>query len=286
MAGIDKDALSGTETTGHEWDGIKELNTPLPRWWLYTFYVCIVWALVYSVFYPSWPTLHSYWKGVLGYSSRAELTKELAAADASKGAWKAKFAAASITDIASNQELRDYAMAGGRVLFAENCQACHAAGGSGGNGFPALNDDDWLWGGTVEAIDHTIRVGIRSTSQDTRVSDMPAFGADGILTGPQISSVADYVLSLSSGKPAEGEGKQLFMDNCASCHGDNGHGNQELGAPNLSDGIWLYGDTKSDIVRQVTKPRQGVMPTWAGRLDDVSIKELAIYVHDALGGGK
>lgn len=286
MAGNEKDALSGTDTTGHEWDGIKELNTPLPRWWLYTFYVCIVWGLAYSVVYPAWPTgFNSYTKGVMGYSSRAELTKELAAADAGKGAWKAKFRAATVTDIAKDQDLLRYATAGGRVLFAENCQACHAAGGSGGLGYPALVDDDWLWGGTLQAIEQTIRFGIRSGHNDARVSEMPAFGADKTLDATQISAVADYVLGLSKGSAADGAGKAVFMDNCASCHGEKGNGMQDLGAPSLTDGIWLYGGTKDAIARQVAKPKHGVMPAWAGRLDDVSIKQLTVYVY-SLGGGK
>lgn len=286
MAEKDKDALSGTDTTGHEWDGIQELNTPLPRWWLWTFYVTIVWALIYSVVYPSWPTsLNSHFKGVMGYSSRGELTKELAAADAARGGWMDKFQAASVTEIAADQDLLQYAMAGGRVLFAENCQACHAAGGSGGHGYPALVDDDWLWGGTLADIETTIRFGIRGNHDDTRAMEMPAFGKDEILTKDEISKVADFVLSLSGGGQADAAGKVLFMDNCASCHGETGEGMMSMGAPRLSDAIWLYGGSKQAVVKQVSAPKHGVMPTWQGRLSDASIKQLAVYVH-SLGGGQ
>lgn len=285
MAEVDKDALSGTETTGHVWDGIRELNTPLPRWWLYTFYVCIVWGLIYALAYPSWPTgLNSHFKGWLDYSSRGELTKELAMAEAGRSSWKAKFEGASVNDVAKDQELLQYAMAGGRVLYAENCQPCHAAGGSGAHGYPALVDDDWLWGGTLEAIETTIRVGARSGHDDSRESDMPAFGTDEILDKAQIAAVSDYVFALSSGGAA-GAGKAVYMDNCAACHGDDGKGMQDLGAPNLADAIWLYGSTKEDVTRQIATPKHGVMPAWAGRLDNVSIKQLAVYVH-SLGGGK
>jgi cytochrome c oxidase cbb3-type subunit 3 len=284
MSDKEKDALSGTDTTGHEWDGIKELNTPLPRWWLYTFYVCIVWAMIYAAIYPAWPTgLSDYTKGFLGYSSRAELADALKAAEAERAPWKAKFETASVTDVAGDQELLQYAMAGGRVLFAENCQPCHGAGGSGAHGYPALVDDDWLWGGTLDAIEETITVGIRSGHDEARYSEMPPFG-DGILEKAEIATVADYVLSLSKGGGGA-EGKTLFMDNCASCHGEDGKGMREMGAPDLADQIWLYGSSREDVLAQISKPQHGVMPSWSGRLDDVSIKQLAVYVH-SLGGGQ
>lgn len=285
MADKEKDAVTGTETTGHEWDGIKELNTPLPRWWLYTFYVCIVWGIIYSIVYPAWPTLTDYSKGLIGYSSRGELAVDMAVAEAGKAGWKAKFSTASVTDIAADKTLLQYAMAGGRVLYAENCQACHAAGGSGAYGYPALVDDDWLWGGTLSDIVTSIRVGVRSDHDDARVSEMPAFGTDEILTAAEIGQVTDYVLSLTDKAAGSPAGKALYVDNCESCHGDDGRGMMEQGAPNLVDALWLYGGSKDAIAAQIAKPKHGVMPAWASRLSDVSIKQLAVYVH-SLGGGK
>jgi cytochrome c oxidase cbb3-type subunit 3 len=287
MANIEIDEVSGTPTTGHEWDGIKELNTPMPRWWVTTFYVSIAFAIVWQVLYPSWPTLHGYWKGVLGYSSRNELTADLAARDKERNKWTEKFAAMSVDDIAKNNELLNYAMAGGKVVFADNCAPCHGSQGSGSHNFPVLADDDWLWGGTLDQIATTVRYGIRSTSDDTRTSEMPTFG-DGMLEKNQIADVAEYVLSFSKrdeDKAAASRGAQVFADNCAACHGENGEGSHDVGAPRLNDSIWLYGDKRADIINQVTKPRHSVMPTWAARLDDVSIKQVAIYVH-SLGGGE
>jgi cytochrome c oxidase cbb3-type subunit 3 len=285
MAHVEKDALTGTDTTGHEWDGIKELNTPLPKWWVYTFWATILWSIGYWIVYPAWPTFSTYTKGAFGYSSRGELEKELADVKQSRKVWLDKFAAQPVAAIAKDSQLVRYAMAGGRAIFNENCAPCHGAGGAGAKGYPTLADDDWLWGGTLDAIERTIRVGVRSTHAETRVNDMPKFGVDKLLTPEQIGQVADYVLSLS-GKGKAGEaGKQVFAEQCAACHGEDGKGNAELGGPNLADGIWLYGSSREAVVAQINNPKQGVMPTWGGRLDDVSIKQAAIYVH-SLGGGK
>lgn len=284
MAERETDALTGTETTGHEWDGIKELNTPLPKWWLYTFYVTIVWAFGYFVLYPAWPTFNTFTKGMLGYSSRAEIAQTMEQVAASRIAWAVKFAA-PIDEVAQNRELLEFAMAGGRAIFADNCQPCHGAGGSGALNYPVLADDDWLWGGTLDDIYATVQYGIRSGNDNARVSEMPRFGADAILTPPQIASVADYVLSLSGQGKADEEGKTLFADNCAACHGEDGKGMKELGGPNLTDGIWLHGSGKEAIVAQVAAPKHGVMPAWTGRLSDVAIKQVSIYVH-SLGGGQ
>ncbi|MGB0682696.1 MAG: cytochrome-c oxidase, cbb3-type subunit III [Magnetovibrionaceae bacterium] len=285
MANVEKDALTGTDTTGHAWDGIQELNTPLPKWWLYTFYVTIVWALAYTVVYPSWPTLSSYWGGIAGFSSRAQLGEELAAVKEAKSAWLGKFEQGEITAIAQDPELLNYAMAGGKAIFNENCAPCHGAGGQGQGIFPVLADDAWIWGGTLEDIQTTVTYGIRNSNDDSRTSDMPAFGTDEILEPAQIAAVADYVLSLSSGSPAAGEGAVVFEENCAACHMEDGTGSPDLGAPNLTDSIWLYGSDKEAITAQITSPQHGAMPAWVGRLDPVSIKQVSIYVH-SLGGGQ
>jgi len=285
MAQPEQDALSGRETTGHEWDGLKELNTPLPRWWLYVFYATIVWGVIYMIVYPAWPiSLSNFTKGVIGYSSRAELAKTMAAVEKGRAPWKSKFETASVAAVVGDKELLTYAMAGGRAIFAENCAPCHAAAGSGSVGYPSLADDDWLWGGKPEQIYTSIRYGIRSGHDETRDSDMPRFKADEILNENQIADVAAHVLSLSGGA-ANAAGAAIFAEQCAACHGETGKGNQELGAPNLADAIWLNGGGVEAVRSQVASPKHGVMPAWVSRLDDVSIKQVSVYVH-SLGGGQ
>ncbi len=287
---IEKDHVTGTETTGHEWDGIKELNTPLPRWWLWTYYATVIFAVGYMIAYPAIPLIHGNTKGLLGYSSRADVEKAMVDAKAAQAQWLDKIKAASLDDIEKNPELLAFAQAGGAAAFKVNCVQCHGAGAAGGPGFPNLNDNDWLWGGTLDSINTTLTHGIRYTSdKDTRDSVMPNFGADGILNADQIKQVANYVISLSGGEGVDAAaaeaGKQVFTDNCAACHGDAGAGNKDLGAPNLTDKLWLYGGTVDAVMAQVTKPRHGVMPAWTGKLDETTIKQLAVYVH-SLGGGE
>jgi cytochrome c oxidase cbb3-type subunit 3 len=289
MASREKDDISGTETTGHEWDGIKELNTPLPRWWLWTFYACIAFALGYVIVYPAWPLVNGATPGVLGYSSRAELLKEVDTARTAQSAQLEKVKSLPLEDIRKDADLLQYAVAGGRAAFRVNCIQCHGSGAAGGKGYPNLNDDDWLWGGTLDQIHTTLQHGIRYTADpDTRQSPMPAFGADGILTPEQINDVSEFVLKLS-GHTFEAEaairGVTVFAENCAACHGDAGEGKQELGGPRLTDAIALYISDKASIVAQINKPRQGVMPAWNTRLDEATIKQLAVYVH-SLGGGE
>lgn len=286
MASVEKDAISGQNTTGHEWDGIKELNTPLPKWWVYVFYACIFWAVGYWIVYPSFPTLENYSKGAFGWSARGTLVTEQAAAQASHAQYIDKIKAASVEEIVKDKDLLNYAMAGGRAVFAENCAPCHGAGGAGAYGFPTLADDEWLWGGTLADIQQTISYGVRNANTNSRQSEMPKFGADGLLTAPQISAVADYVVGLSTkAAPADGEGKQVYAENCAACHGEQGEGQQAMGAPALNNAIWLYKGGKDAIVAQVSKPKHGNMPAWSERLDESTIKQLTVYVH-SLGGGK
>ncbi|MCG8507653.1 MAG: cytochrome-c oxidase, cbb3-type subunit III, partial [Rhodospirillales bacterium] len=180
MAERETDAVTGTETTGHVWDGIRELNTPLPKWWLYTFYATIIWSAAYFVLYPAWPGFSDYTKGILGYSSRAELDATMERVKESRSGWLAKFEEAAVEDIVADQELLQYAMAGGRYIFADNCAPCHGAGGGGAPGYPVLADDDWIWGGDVNAIYESVLYGIRSDHEDTRDSMMLAFGEDEI----------------------------------------------------------------------------------------------------------
>lgn len=288
MAAPEKDEITGQETTGHSWDGIQELDTPLPLWWLIVFYASIIWAIGYWVVYPAWPSLSDYTKGVIGYSSRASVATDLAAAKAAQQGFVDRIAKATPADIEKDPKLLEFALAGGKSAFGDNCAPCHGSAAQGSKGYPNLADDDWLWGGRLEDIQQTIRYGIRANNDETRYSEMPAFGRDEILSPEQISDVAEFVLSLSGradDAAAAKKGAAVFAENCVDCHGAKGTGNREFGAPNLADAIWLYGGDKKTIVETVTNARRGVMPNWDGRLPATTIKQLAIYVH-ALGGGE
>jgi cytochrome c oxidase cbb3-type subunit 3 len=282
---IEKDAVSGRNTTGHEWDGVKELNTPLPTWWVYTFYACIVFAVVYSVLYPSWPWLSGHTTGLLDYTNRTQLTQDLGEQAKGRAKFVDRIRAASFEDIRKDPELFNFALAGGRSAFQTNCMQCHGAGGAGSKGFPTLVDDDWLWGGKIDQIYKTIQFGIRNTNENSRQTMMPRFGADELMTAAQVGAVTDQVLSLSGHGKATPEGAKLFQEQCATCHQATGKGNQEMGAPDLTDGIWLYGGDRASIYRTIFYARNGSMPAWSERLDEATMKMLALYVH-ALGGGK
>ena len=283
------DEVTGVETTGHEWDGIKELNNPLPRWWLWTMYACIVFAIGYMIAYPAIPLIKGATPGLLGWTARGEVAVDIAKARDAQKVFRDQIAAKSLADIRKDEKLFEFAQAGGKAAFAVNCTPCHGSGAQGGPGYPNLNDDNWLWGGKLETIYTTIKHGIRVESdEDTKTSEMPAFGADEILEKDQIKQVAAFVGSLSKQEVNAEDAKKgaaVYEENCASCHGEKGKGDKDVGAPNLSDAIWLYGKTQAEIINQISKPKHGEMPAWAGRLDDVTIKELAIYVH-ALGGGE
>ena len=280
------DEVTKTYTTGHEWDGIKELNTPLPRWWLWTLYASIVWAIGYWILMPAWPLVSEHTKGMLGYSQRDTVNSELAAAQDSRKIFSEKLLAADLATIENTPDLLEFAMAGGKAAFGDNCAGCHGSGAAGAKGYPNLNDDDWLWGGSLDEIHETISVGIRGVHEDTRLSDMPAFLTDEMLEKDQIKDVATYVMSLSNKTIAAPAGAfELFQENCAACHGEDARGNKEFGAPNLADGIWLYGADPETLIATISYSRQGVMPTWDGRLDPATIKSLAVYIH-TLGGGE
>jgi cytochrome c oxidase cbb3-type subunit 3 len=283
------DQVTGKTTTGHEWDGIKELNTPLPRWWVTTFYLCIVWSVGYWIVYPAWPLVSGYTSGVLQYSSRAEVAVDLANLEKIRGDKMVALGAASLADIEKDPALLALARARGKTVFGDNCAACHGTGAAGSKGFPNLNDDDWLWGGSLDQIMQTIQFGARSGHANAHEGQMLAFGKDGTLKREEIVTVANYVRSLSGLPTRPGydaaAGAKIFADNCTACHGDAAKGNQEVGAPNLTDKIWLYGSDEATIIETVTNGRAGVMPAWVGRLDPATIKAMAVYVH-SLGGGK
>ncbi len=287
MADKHIDEISGVETTGHEWDGIRELNNPMPRWWVWSFYATIVWAIGYTILYPAWPLVNEATKGVLNYSSRGELAGELEGARIAQGGIMEKISKVSLDEILADPQLAQFATAGGASAFRVNCVQCHGTGAAGGQGYPNLNDDEWLWGGDINAIYHTIAHGVRdAVDADTRYSEMPAF-AD-MLQPEEVRQVAAYVVSLS-GTPRDASmiepGKQLYADNCASCHGESAEGSRDFGAPNLADAIWLKVRGEAEITRQIQSPRHGVMPAWNARLSNETVKQLAVYVH-SLGGGE
>jgi cytochrome c oxidase cbb3-type subunit 3 len=288
---VEKDTVSGQYTTGHEWDGIKELNTPLPKWWVWVFLATIVWAIGYWIVYPSWPTVNGYWAGTFGWHARSQVAQDLDKAKAAKAAYLSKIQNASLDDIVKDKDLLQFALKGGESVFKDTCAACHGVGGVGAYGFPNLADDNWLWGGSLEEIKTTIAYGVRNANTNSHQSEMPAFGGGDALNDAQLSDLAEYVLSLSKSskdEAAAARGKEIFANNgCTGCHGEAGEGSSAVGAPALAAGAWLYKgkDQKAEIISQVKAPKHGSMPAWSERFDDSTIKMLTVYVH-SLGGGK
>ncbi|SIS64604.1 cytochrome-c oxidase, cbb3-type subunit III [Phaeovulum vinaykumarii] len=283
------------ETTGHEWDGIEELNTPLPRWWLWIFYACVVWALLYSVAYPAWPLVNGATPGLLGASTRKAVEEDIARFDARLAPIEAKLVETDLTEISADPDLANYTQNAGAAVFRTWCAQCHGAGAGGNVGYPNLLDDDWIHGGSIEDIYTTVMHGIRATDDpDTRyVAPMAAWSE--LLEPEEISNVVEYVL-LISGQDHDaamaGEGALVFEDNCAACHGEDGKGMREMGSPNLTDGIWLYGGDRATITETVAYGRAGVMPAWGyaeegaiPRLSEADVRAVAAYVH-SLGGGE
>jgi len=287
MSKREPDEVTGVETTGHEWDGIRELDNPLPRWWLWVFYASIAVAAVYWVLMPSWPGLTGYSKGILGQSDREAVVGELQALTAVRGAQAARLRTASLEEIERDPELQAYAQAVGQSVFGDNCATCHGTGGVGAKGYANLRDDVWLWGGSLEDIHTTIRVGVRSGGPDARFSQMPAFGRDQMLTPVQVSDLTEFVVALSH-RPADvaavRRAAPVYVAQCASCHGMKGLGDQKQGAPNLTDQEWLYGSNREAIHDQIWNGRGGVMPTWKDRFDPETLKALAVYIHANAGG--
>lgn len=277
------------ETTGHEWDGIEELNNPLPRWWLWVFYACIVWAIWYTIAYPAWPMVSGATQGYKGWSTRENVAQEIAAVEEANSEINAQLVAADISDIPGDDQLAGYARQAGEAVFNTWCVQCHGREGGGFVGYPTLSDDEWLWGGSMEAIHSTIAHGIRNDEDpDARWSEMPAFGADGLLSEEEVDQVINYVMSLS-GQPQDASvveaGAEIFEINCAACHGENAEGMVEMGAPNLNDAIWLYGGDYDALYETIWNSRFGVMPPWNQRLDEAEIRAVSAYVHQ-LGGGE
>ena len=278
-------------TTGHSWDGIEEYDNPMPRWWLWSFYLTIIWAVIYMILYPAWPMVTRATAGIPGYSTRGEVAAEIARFDEQNQVWFDRLLETELEDVHTDRELQSFAVNAGAAVFRAQCSQCHGTGGAGvqASGFPNLLDDEWIWGGTIEDIHQTVRYGIRNDEHlDARWSEMPAFGRDGMLDGQEIDQVVQYVLQMS-GQTADAElaaaGEEVFLFNCASCHGDSGEGDTLVGAPPLNTAIWLYGGTADDIRHSVHNARFGIIPGFDGRLRDAEIRAVAAYVHQ-LGGGQ
>lgn len=287
MSDPKKDDVTGVENTGHSWDGIEELNNPLPRWWLWCFYLTIIWGVGYTIAYPAWPGITKATSGLLGYSTRAEVAEQIDEVQSRNAPLINALTEIDLAALPENEDLHRFAISGGAAVFRTNCSQCHGSGAAGAVGYPNLLDDDWLWGGDIEQIAYTVRHGIRNeVDPDALWSQMPAYGD--ILSSEEISDVVQYVRLLSGQEhdaAAAEAGAVTFEEQCSACHGEDGTGNRDMGAPNLTDAIWLYGGDVDSLTYTVRNSRFGVMPPWAPRLSEAEIKAVAAYVHQ-LGGGE
>ena len=287
MAEIERDDVTGRETTGHEWNGIKELDTPIPRGVLMFLIVTHIWAIAWWFFVPAWPLGQTYTKGLLGVDQQTTVEARLVEGQQQRSAWTTRLEAEPYEAILADEALMKTVRDTGRQLFGDNCAACHGRDGRGRANYPDLTDDDWLWGGGPELIEQTMRVGINTAHPDTRIGQMPAFGRDQMLDREQVRNAAAYVYSLTNPDYSTPEnldridaGHEVFVSTCAACHGDNGQGNVDVGAPNLTDARWIYGGDLDTIIASVHGGRQGHMPTWDERLTTAEIRTLAVYVQD------
>lgn len=278
-----KDPLTGRETMGHDFDGIEELNTPMPRWWLITFYLTVIWGIAYTIAYPAWPMISGATAGLLSYSTRGEVAEQIELHEAANAGLTGDLVAVDLAEVQPQTDLHRYAVARGASVFRSQCSQCHGSGAAGAVGYPNLLDNDWLWGGRLDQIADTVRHGIRNeTDEDAHWSEMPAFGD--ILEKSEIEAIAHFVPTLSDAD-WQSEGAVLFADNCASCHGERGLGDRDQGAPNLADAIWLYGGDHDSLLETITNARFGVMPAWGQRLSEADVRAVSTYVH-SLGGGE
>lgn len=278
------------ETTGHSWDGIQEYNNPLPRWWVWIFYATIIWGIGYSIAYPAWPGIKNSTAGLLGWSTRGQVAERIAEVEKMNAPKNDKLASVELASVSNDSDLYGYAVSSGAAVFRTWCAQCHGSGAAGANGYPNLIDNDWLWGGSLDDIHYTVTHGIRNETdpeEEARSGDMPAWGD--MLEPEEIDQVINHVLKISGNDEADmalaEAGATVFADNCASCHGDDGKGMREVGAPNLTDAIWLYGGDKATITESVIKGRHGLMPNWNSRLSEAQIRAVSLYVHQ-LGGGE
>lgn len=288
----ERDPVTGQLTTGHEWNGITELYTPVPRIVFFFLFVTILFSIVYWILMPAWPLGWTYTKGVLGIDQKDILETRLQEAGAQQAAWASKIDGMDYAAIQADPALMKIVREAGAPLFGDNCAVCHGTGGTGGKGFPDLTAGAWLWGGEPETIAETLRVGINAPHEETRVSQMMAFGRDGMLARDQIDDVVTYVQSLgptaqaAQDAEATARGAEVFATNCAACHGEDAKGNLELGAPNLTDASWIYGGDRQSMTSTIYSGHQGLMPSWEQRLTPTQRKMLTLYVLDLAGQGQ
>jgi cytochrome c oxidase cbb3-type subunit 3 len=279
------------EKTEHEWDGITESDNPDPSWLRITFYITVFFSLGYWLFYPSWPAPNE--SGILDWSSQKQLEEDLDKIKKIRNEYQVVFDKATFEEIINDAKLLNYGQLSGQSIFQNNCAVCHGAGGGGNIGYPNLTAGAWLWGGKLEDIQQTITHGIRNGDPDSRDSQMAAFGRDKLLSKEDVELMAHYVMYLAKSESEKSQEKNLdieranevFQANCASCHGADGKGNYIVGAPNLTDAIWLYGADYNTIYDVIYNGRAGQMPYWKGKLTESEIKSVALYVHQ-LGGGE
>ena len=283
----EQDPVTGRETTGHEWNGIKELDTPVPRGILLFLIVTHIWAVAWWFFAPTWPLGTTYTKGLLDIDQRTTVEERVVEGQQARQDWMARIESEPYDQILADENLMQIVRSSGRQLFGDNCAACHGRDARGRANYPDLTDGDWIWGSGPEAIEQTMRVGVNTEHPESRIGQMPAFGRDGMLERDQVRAVAAYVYSLTHPEFSTPEnverieaGQQVFAETCSACHGEAGEGSVEAGAPNLTDNYWLYGGDLDTIIATVHGGRQGHMPTWDERLTNAEIRILSLYVHD------
>lgn len=287
MAVTERDPHTGYLTTGHEWNGIKELNTPVPRAVYFFLIATALFSLGYWILFPAFPLGWTYTKGMLGVDQRTTVNEALQRASLDRESWTKQIESNSYQAVQADPALMTIVRQTGRALFGDNCAACHGLQAKGSKGFPNLTTESWLWGGDPETIAETIRVGINANHPSTRVAQMLAFGRDNILPRADVENVVSYVQSLSDRAAVEQipqerleSGKTIFAANCASCHGDDGKGKSDLGAPDLTDHNWIHGGDPQSIFTTVWHGRQGQMPAWENRLNSLERKILTLYLVD------
>ena len=278
---IERDKITGRNTTGHEWDGIKELDTPIPGSVKWSYGITIVIGIVLILLYPAFPSLSGFTPGLLGYSSRNIVDQQVAEATLEREKRDKVLMTRDINELVTDKAVREKYEASAAILYRDNCAVCHQPDLQGKTGFPNLVDNHWLWSGNVEEIEATILYGINSGNDDERISEMLGFGKQQMLERPEIKDVVEYVRSISGQDhdiEASDRGVEIFAENCESCHGEQGIGGMESGAPSLVDSTWIYGSDDSALFKSIWTGRVGQMPAWEGRLSKADIRKLALYV--------
>ena len=285
---VERDAVTGLDTTGHEWDGIKELDRPVPRPVVWIYLIAIVGTLVWWVLYPSIPFVSDYYRGIMGTTSRETVLDRLDAAEVTRVAFEQELIDRDLNDLVADAGVRERHEAAAAVLFNDNCAACHGTDLQGQPNFPNLVDDAWLYSDDLDDIVLTLRYGINDAHEESRYNEMLAYGRERLLDDAQMSDVTEFVLSLSGAdhdSDAASRGAEVYASECTTCHGDGGAGLGD-GAPNLTDDYWIYGGTREAILDVLYDGRLGHMPAWEDRLSEAEIRKLALYLQWSRENGK